>query len=109
MKVIKELSSSNADVPAELMGIISLTKQHEMVELQQRFKTFIAEQVEGVIDNRIKKLVRREHVLPHRVSEVITVQLELGVDRGEMTLDLAQLIINASEAQAQWSYNHVQQ
>jgi hypothetical protein len=108
-KVIKELSSSNADVTTELAGIVSLTQKHQVVKLQERFKALVTEQVYVLIDQRIEKLKRRDHILPYRVSEVITAQVELRVDRGEMTLHLAQLIINAPEAQTQWFYDHVQQ
>lgn len=84
------------------------TKKHQVVKLQERFKALVTEQVYVLINQHIEKLKRRDHILPYRVSEVITAQLELGVDRGEMILDLAQLILNASEAQTQWSYDHVQ-
>jgi hypothetical protein len=108
-EVNEELLSGQRDVPTKSVRIISATKQHEVVELQERFKPLIVEQVEVVIDYRIEKLVSCEHVLPHRVSKVITTGTECRIDCREMTLHIAQLILNASKMQAQPFPHRLQQ
>ena len=62
-EVIEELPSGHSNMPIERAQIVPPTEQHEVVELQERFEPLVAEQVELVVDDRIKKLVRREHVL----------------------------------------------
>src|ERR1039457_1240520 len=96
-EVKEELVSGQSDVPTKSAWIIPAAEQHEVVELQERFNPLLAEQVEVVIGYRIEKLVSREHVLPHRVSKVITTAIECRVDCREMTLHVAQLILNASK------------
>jgi hypothetical protein len=108
-EVIEELPSGQSDVPAERARIISLTEQHKVVELQERFEPLVAEQVEVIIDYRVEKLVSCEHVLPDRVSKVVTTAIEHRIDCREVTLHLAQLILNASKMQAQTFHNHLQQ
>jgi hypothetical protein len=80
-----------------------------VVELQQRFEPLGAEQVEVIIDYRVEKLLSCEHVLPDRVSKVITTAIEHRIDCREVTLHLAQLILNAYKMQAQPFRHHPQQ
>ena len=108
-EVKEELLSRQSDVPIKSVRIISATEQHEVVELQERFKPVITEQVETVIDYSIEKLVSCEHVLPHPVSKVIPTAIQRRVDCREMTLYVAQLILNASKMQAQPFPHHFQQ
>src|SRR6202034_2796365 len=83
-KVSEELPPGHGDVPIEPIPIVPPTEQHKMVELQERFETLIAKQVETVSDNRVEKLVRGEHVLPHRVAKIITAAVEDPVDGREV-------------------------
>ena len=82
-EVIEELPSGRGDVLTELARIISPTEQHEVVELQQRFEPLLAEQVQAVIHCRIEKLIRREHVLPHCFTKLITTAIEHRIDYGK--------------------------
>jgi len=95
-------------VPTKHARIVSLTEQHEVVELQERFQPLVAEQVEIITDYRIEKLVRSEHVLPHGVTKVITPAIEHRIDCREVTLHVTQLILNAPKMQAQPFHHHVQ-
>ena len=99
-EVIEELPSGPCNVPTERARIVRPPEQHEVVELQKRFEPLIAEQVKLVINDGIEKLIRREHVLPHQVSKIITTALEHGIDCREVTLHVNQLIFNASKVQA---------
>ena len=80
-----------------------------MVELQERFEPLVAEQVEVLIDYRIDELVSCEQVPPDRVSKVIATAIEHRIDCREVTLYVAQLILNASKMQAQPFHDHLQQ
>src|ERR1700722_19339230 len=83
-EVIEKLPPGHSDVLAECARVVSPTQQHKVVELQERFEPLVAEQVEVIIDYRIEKLVRREHVLPHRIRKVIPTAIEHPVDCREM-------------------------
>lgn len=111
LKIEEELASGCTDVPAEDLRIISPAEQYEMVHLQERFKPVMAEQVEVLRDHRIEKFVGRDHVFPHRVGKIITPAIEHRIDRREVMLHIAQLSVDASEAQAQAQsfHFHVQQ
>jgi hypothetical protein len=61
------------------------------------------------MDNRIKKLVRRKHILTDGVREIIAAQSEEGINRSKMTLYITQLLFNASQPQTQWLHYHLQQ
>ena len=109
MEIIEELPSGHSDVPTERARIISPTEQHVVVELQERFEPLVAEQVEVMIDYRIDELVSCEQVPPDRVSKVIATAIEHRIDCREVTLYVAQLILNASKMQAQPFHDHLQQ
>ena len=72
-----------------------------MVELQERFESFVAEQVDVVIHNRVKKFVCRQHVPPNDISKVIMAAVEYYIDGREMALHIPQFFIDLSKAQAQ--------
>jgi hypothetical protein len=96
-EVSEELPSGRGNVPTEGVPIIPPTEQHEVVELQKRFQPLVAEQVKTIINYYIEKLIRREHVLSHQVSKIITTAPKRGIDCREVTLHFNQLILNASE------------
>jgi hypothetical protein len=50
MEVQEELLSGHRYVPVKNLPIVPPTEQHEVVELQERFQPFLAEQVKVVID-----------------------------------------------------------
>lgn len=106
-EVIEELPPSRRDVPTESTPIVSPPQQHEVVELQQRFDPLAAEEIEPIIDDRIKKLVSREHVLPHGVAKVVTTAIERRIDFREVTLHIPQRIVDALEVQSR--PRHLQQ
>src|ERR1700719_1828465 len=60
------------------------------------------------MDDGIQKLIRREHVLPHGISKIIAGQIENGVDRRKVTLNVTQLVLYAPQAQAQGFHCHLQ-
>jgi hypothetical protein len=97
-KVIEKLRSRGADMPVECSWTISAAEQDEMIQMQQSFETFAAEQVDVISNRRIKKLVRRKHVLPHGVIEVITPTTQHCIDGREMALNITQFILNASKS-----------
>jgi len=107
-EVIEELPSGKSNVLTERVRIISPTEQHEVVELQERFEPLVAEQVEVIIDYRVQKLVSCEHVLPDRVSKVITTAIEQSIDCREVTLHFKQPILNACNTQVQPFHHHLQ-
>jgi len=61
------------------------------------------------MDDRIKKLVRRKHILTDGVREIIAARPEDGINRSKMTLYITQFLFDASQAQAQWLHYHLQQ
>ena len=99
-KVLEELLSRRRNVSTERDQIVPLPEQNEVVELQQRFETLAAEEVDIAVDDCIKKPVRREHVSPHRIGEVIAATIQHRIDCREMMLYIAQLILDASKVQA---------
>ncbi len=104
LKVSEEPLSSHLDVFAEKVLVISSSEQHEVVDVQEGFEALIAEQVDVIIHNRFKKFVRRQHVPPNRISEVITAAVQSCIDGREMALHIAQFFINPFKAQAQCSH-----
>ena len=70
-----------------------------MIEAQEDLKALIAEKVHAIAENRIEKLVRREHVQSHDIREIVAPQLEQGIDRREMALNVTQLLFDSDEAQ----------
>ena len=99
-KIGEELLARRGDVSTVGAGVISSAEQHEVIELQQRLESFLTEQVDTFLDNRVEKLVGRDHVLAYYVSEIISPQVKCGIDRREVALHINQLIFNAPETQA---------
>jgi hypothetical protein len=108
-EVGEELLSRRRNVSAECHGVVGSAKQDEMIQLQQSLQSLVAEKINAVMNNRIQKLVRRKHVLPHDISKVIAAQFQGGIDRRKVTLHITQLLFNASQTQAQWLHYHLQQ
>src|SRR5215469_10942951 len=99
-KIIEELPSGFGDVPAECTGVVPATEQHDMVHLQQCFEAIATKQVEAVIDYGIEKFVGCKHVLPHRISKIITPAIKYRINGMEMALHIVQLILDPSQVQA---------
>lgn len=95
-EVIEELLSSRGNMSTKLPLIVPSAEQDQVVELQERFESFVAEQVEVMIYDCVEIFVGREHVLSDTITEVIPAAFEYCVDCREVTLDIAQLIINPS-------------
>jgi hypothetical protein len=100
-EVLEELLSGHCNVLIERAEIVTLPKEGQVVQLQERLEPFFAEEVELVLNDRIKKLVRRKHVLAHGVGKVITATVEYGVDGWKVMLHITQLIFNAPKVQSQ--------
>ena len=60
VKIREEPSSRYLDVSAESTCIISSSEKHQMVEVQEGFESLIAEKVNVVIQECVKKFVRRQ-------------------------------------------------
>src|ERR1022692_3720226 len=60
------------------------------------------------MNDGIQKLIPREHVLPNGISKIIAAQIENGVDRRKVTLNVTQLILYAPQTHAQGFRCHLQ-
>jgi hypothetical protein len=88
VKIGEELLARRGDVSTVGAGVICSAEQHEVIELQQYLESFVAEQVDTLLDYCVEKLVGRDHDLPYYVSEVISPQVKYGVDRREVALHI---------------------
>jgi len=84
-------------VQTEYTWIVPFAEQHEVIELQQRFESLVAEQVETVFEYRVKKFVSCQHVPPNTITKIVTAAIEHCIDSREMALHIAQFIANAPE------------
>lgn len=96
-EVSKELLSGHGDVPTECVWIVRSAEKHEVIELQERFESFIAEQVEAVFENRVKKFVGCDHVPANAITKIVAAAIQHRIDSREVALHIVQFIINAPE------------
>jgi hypothetical protein len=97
-EVGEESFSRGGYVPAESSRVVIGAEQYEMIQLQESFEPVIAEQIHAITDNSIKELIRGKHVQPHGVREIVAAQVESCVDRRKMTLNIAQFLVDTSQA-----------
>ena len=100
-EVLEELSSRRGNVSIVRAQIVSLPQKHEVVELQERFQPFVAEEIDVVLHDCIQKLICRKHILSHGVGKVVAAAIEYCVDCRKVTLRIVQLILDAPEVQSQ--------
>lgn len=80
-----------------------------MIQLQKGLKPWFAEKINPVPDERIEKLVRRQHILADGIRKIIAARREGRINGRKMPLYIRQFLVDASQSQAEWLHVHRQQ